>query len=237
MTSPYRQYYANNKMLASLCEEGSFARKMYLQEVRWKVSNFLGLLPPSAHNGKVLEIGCATGDLLHAFPATHKTGIDLSAECIAFAAKKYPDCTFTTGDYSEIDGSYDLIILSEVLEHVEDADALLDFALSHSPKVLLNVPLENECKHPPAYGLYIHPDGHLRGYTRTEILQFANKFGRTKTYRIRSFKHTPAFYLQQLQKAYKRAFSFSPAYFFRLIRREIPASFFALISAKENKHD
>ncbi len=237
MISPYRQYYANNKMLTTLCEEGSFTRKMYLQEIRWKVGNFICLLSKSALSGKVLEIGCATGDLLHAFPAVHKTGIDLSAECIAFAAKKHPDCTFTAGDYTEIDGFYDLIILSEVLEHVEDADALLDFALSHSPKVLLNVPLENECKHPPAYGLHIHPDGHLRGYKRTEILQFADKFGRTETYRIRSFKHTSAFYLQQLQKACKGVFSFSPIYFFRLVRREIPASFFALISTNENKHD
>jgi ubiquinone/menaquinone biosynthesis C-methylase UbiE len=72
----------------------------------------------------VLEVGCGTGDVLAAIPARRSVGIDISPEMIRIAAIKHPDLEWhavTTAELNSIQSeNFDLVFLSDVIEHLED---------------------------------------------------------------------------------------------------------------------
>ena len=85
---------------------------------------------------RVLDIGSGTGDMAaeirDAFPATELLGLDVSAAAVEHAARKVPAATFLQRDLvtgSKPEPAYrdwaTHAVCSEVLEHVEDPEALL----------------------------------------------------------------------------------------------------------------
>ena len=64
----------------------------------------------------VLEIGCGTGELLHAVKPANGVGIDFSEEMITIARKSFPDLTFLVDDVEELqlNETFDYIILSDL---------------------------------------------------------------------------------------------------------------------------
>ena len=77
------------------------------------------LIPPGA---SVLEIGCGTGDLLHAVQPSQGRGIDISPRMIEVARGKYPTLEFAVGDVEALDvrEQFDYVILSDVVGHLDD---------------------------------------------------------------------------------------------------------------------
>jgi len=78
-------------------------------------------------NHKVLEIGCGTGrHTVRLFEQKNSiVGIDLSNGMLSKAREKLPEVKFIHGDFMEYDfqkESFDKIILSLVLEHIDDLD-------------------------------------------------------------------------------------------------------------------
>jgi SAM-dependent methyltransferase len=72
---------------------------------------------------RVLEIGCATGDLLAALQPAHGVGVDFSHEMICRARSKHPELEFREADahnLSGIDEKFDIIILSDVVNDLWD---------------------------------------------------------------------------------------------------------------------
>jgi trans-aconitate methyltransferase len=91
---------------------------------------------------RVLDIGSGTGDLAaeihNAFPATELLGLDVSAAAVEHAARRIPAATFLQRDLvngSEPEPAHrgwaTHAVCSEVLEHVEDPQALLANARSY----------------------------------------------------------------------------------------------------------
>ena len=91
---------------------------------------------------RVLDIGSGTGDLAaeirNAFPTAELLGLDVSAAAVEHAARKVPAATFLQRDLvsgSEPDPAHrgwaTHAVCSEVLEHVEDPEALLANARSY----------------------------------------------------------------------------------------------------------
>jgi SAM-dependent methyltransferase len=76
-------------------------------------------VPPGA---SVLEIGCGTGDLLHALAPRRGVGVDLSPKMVAIARAKYPDLTFLAGDAEALplSGNFDYVILSDLIGYLGD---------------------------------------------------------------------------------------------------------------------
>ncbi len=76
-------------------------------------------VPPGA---SVLEIGCGTGDLLHALVPRRGEGVDISPRAVERARAKYPDLTFHVGDAERlpITGEFDYVILSDLIGYLED---------------------------------------------------------------------------------------------------------------------
>jgi SAM-dependent methyltransferase len=102
----------------------------------------LGLAPE-----RVLEVGCGDGALLAELAdrrfAAKLAGVEISAEAAAIARSRGLEVeTFDGTRLPAEDDSYDLGILSHVLEHVPDPAALLSETARVCRAVIVEVPLE-----------------------------------------------------------------------------------------------
>ena len=165
-------YDAHPEYVARRCA-GSLAQAQVDLEVRaFKLPHLLRVWPAGEGlPASVLEIGCATGELIAAFPTAprgRRVGVDISAENIAVAAARFPAVDFRCGDFrSAFTGAvrFDVVVLSDVLEHVPDDAGFLRDAARLGRTLLVNLPLEdNWLNRGRNYG----PDdasGHLRRYS------------------------------------------------------------------------
>jgi hypothetical protein len=92
---------------------------------------------------KVLELGCAQGDLLAALRPSLGVGIDFSAEMLRRARGRYPQLHFIQADAhdSVLDQTFDVIILSDLINDLWSVQTVFDQVrrLSHPrTRVLLN---------------------------------------------------------------------------------------------------
>lgn len=81
-----------------------------------------------AEGKKVLEIGCGFGDLLAALNPEYGVGIDFSPKMISTAREKHPNLDFYLMDAHEIslEGTFDIIILSDLMNDVWDLQTILN---------------------------------------------------------------------------------------------------------------
>jgi len=95
------------------------------------VDYFLREIPPGS---AVLDLGCGNGSFLSLFQQRgwHLYGVDFSPTGIEFAKKTYPEIDFTLanaelpgGDLLKRVGPMDLIISTEVIEHLYDPKAFI----------------------------------------------------------------------------------------------------------------
>lgn len=94
-------------------------------------------------NARVLEIGCGKGDLLAAVRPRRGVGIDFSEEMILQAEKRHPHLKFISAVAEDVDleGPYDVIILSDLLNGVWDIQNLLSkisSACDDSTRIIIN---------------------------------------------------------------------------------------------------
>ncbi|HLH40965.1 MAG TPA: bifunctional class I SAM-dependent methyltransferase/glycosyltransferase family 2 protein [Bryobacteraceae bacterium] len=89
------------------------------------------LVPPGS---RVLEIGCARGDLLAALEPAYGVGIDFSPKMIERAREKYPHLTFFVQDAHQLDagGPFDYLILSDLVNDLWDVQRVLEVLRRHA---------------------------------------------------------------------------------------------------------
>jgi SAM-dependent methyltransferase len=85
---------------------------------------FRGQISPGL---RVLEIGCARGDLLAALAPREGVGVDFSREMIARARAAHPGLTFLEADAHAIplEGPFDVIVLSDLVNDLWDVQRVL----------------------------------------------------------------------------------------------------------------
>jgi len=154
-------------------------QKEYKTLVDWKVRKLTGVIPDNLKFSNILEVGCAFGVLLNniadRLKIDSRTGIDISGENIKTAGTLYPECAFFKGtleDYvkekSYILKNYrhDLIVLSDIIEHIPDDIGFLKLIQKVSEYVVINLPLEKSFKNRNRkYGIE-DPSGHLHSYDK-----------------------------------------------------------------------
>ncbi len=104
-----------------------------------------------AQPGSLLDAGCGegfvAGDLARRRPEIAVTGVDLSPEAIAYAQERFGKLArFRTGSVYKLpfsDRSFDLVLCSEVLEHLDEPEkAIAELKRVARSHVLITVPLE-----------------------------------------------------------------------------------------------
>lgn len=204
---------------------GSFEQAQVEIEVAlFKLPQLMNLLPAGRPLGRVLEIGCATGELIAAVPVRaggQRVGIDIAAANVAAARARFDAVDFHCGDFRALQGErFDAVILSDVLEHVPDDIGFLRDAARLGECVLINLPLEdNWLNRGRRYG----PDdvsGHLRRYTLAEGLAMVDRAGLEVLSQVRVWVHeTPAEAARRRLRHDRLGQAFSGAWPARTLRR------------------
>jgi len=133
-SSNLRKYESGNRVLQAL--------------IRRFHARMLDLVAPLGAK-RVLDVGCGEGffarALLDRFPGVELVGVDASEAAIAHASARCPEARFEVSRIEALRarGRFDLVVCSEVLEHLEDPAAgianLADCTAGHA---LLTVPWE-----------------------------------------------------------------------------------------------
>lgn len=136
---------------------------------------------PEDKNARILDCGCGSGGLLQTFLRAgydNVTGIDRSKVAIALArerCKTSSKAKFFVGDIhyvEELDGAFDVITFTEVLEHLEDDLEVLTRAwhkLLPRGYFICSVPFQQE-----RIGI---DDDHVRSYTEETLIERYSPLG------------------------------------------------------------
>jgi SAM-dependent methyltransferase len=119
---------------------------------RWKADQVRGMITRNQLAPRnVLEIGCGAGGVLASLASsglggeTEFLGVDIAPDAIEQASSTHgddPHLVFRVGDISDVDQSFDVVLLIDVIEHVEDYFGLLRGAREIARNLILHVPLE-----------------------------------------------------------------------------------------------
>jgi SAM-dependent methyltransferase len=120
----------------------------------------------------VVDFGCGSGYKLLKYFDNHETiGIDVAETC-ALLQKRHPDRQWTVSDFSQPTGAMghvDLLIASDVIEHLIDPDALLRWILRTAPSfVVLSTPDRNLLRAGTHDGPPLNPM-HVREWSMAEL--------------------------------------------------------------------
>jgi len=109
-------------------EGGHYRETAAGEAYRRVLAHYLNLLIPKSSS--VIELGCGSGQLLGLLECAEKAGVDASPRQIAAAAKRCPDARLTVADAAAVDAwkDYDVILISDTLNHCGDAQLLLENA-------------------------------------------------------------------------------------------------------------
>lgn len=94
------------------------------------------------HKYSICDVGCALGDgcelLKKKFVASLVTGIDFSENAISKAKKMFGcECNFKTGDIAKMQEEFDIVILSNILEHFKEPIKVVEKCIKNAKKYII----------------------------------------------------------------------------------------------------
>lgn len=95
-------------------------RNLRIKKIREKIREF--------PHKRILDVGCWTGDIIEVFKESSLHGVDISEWAVDKARKKGIDARVIDIEKEELpydDNFFDVVICSEVLEHIIDQDKIL----------------------------------------------------------------------------------------------------------------
>ena len=114
-----------------------------------KAEQLAGLVPPNVHFEKALEVGCAEGIVINRFRELLNIekcyGVDISSTFLYTGRATYPEIEFIQISglrFPFPDKTMDLIVLSDIIEHVNNLDLFMKEVKRVGKMVLLKVPLD-----------------------------------------------------------------------------------------------
>lgn len=178
-------YAEKEKYIRELDSSKPDFQRLLIETVEWKIPNLMQVVPGSYQPASVAEVGCFTGHLIgnlliNGKKDFKKYGYDVNPDAINTAKLLYPDIDFSHEDIFRSNLRFDLVILSDILEHIENEEDFLSRCQTISNRILLNLPLEKSLATINRKYGFDDPSGHLRAYN----LRDAEKLIRRAGYRI-----------------------------------------------------
>lgn len=116
----YRQFYEQDYRKIYNAQPTPASHFLFLGRKGMRIVDFVSQYKSITPKTKVLEIGCSNGGILFTFKRLTKNvvGYDYNGEYIAFGKKRGLD--LRKGNVFDVNGVYDVIVYSHVLEHILD---------------------------------------------------------------------------------------------------------------------
>ncbi len=177
-------------MAADLYTSGEYLQKnptWHAEEAPWKVQQILRMLNRNHLVPQTIcEVGCGTGEILRLLqealpPDCTLWGYEISPQAFEMCQQRANEhLHFKLADIQqEAGGHYDLILLMDVLEHMEDYFSLLRNIHPKSPYKLIQLPLDISVRS-VLRGQIINfraTYGHIHYFTKELALQMLNDVG------------------------------------------------------------
>ncbi len=153
------------------------------------IDSIFRLLPKERKNSYIADIGCGDGFLSYNLKKRFKNvfSLDLSFKRLNTASSNLKNAALLNGDITDLpfkDKIFDLVICSEVLEHIADLNkALGELSRIAKKTIIITVPYKQEpilvnCPHCKKK---LHLSGHVNYFTGKELIQAFHKEGFTKS--------------------------------------------------------
>jgi predicted TPR repeat methyltransferase len=121
----------------------------HVEDSPWKAKQILKLLKRNNVNPKsVAEVGCGAGEILNQLHAAMPsdvtfTGYDISTDAISLADERKKDrLTFKYENFVETNEKFDLLIVMDVIEHIDDYTGFLKKCKGKAKNTIFHIPLE-----------------------------------------------------------------------------------------------
>ena len=122
----------------------TYQQPLQQRRINWIMEQCVG-------TNNILEVGCSGGYILNKVQG--RTGIDINQDTIAFARRMFPCYTFDCGDVTKglpyTNLSFDIVLLTEVLEHIpwDKVEPLVHESLRVArQKVIITLPIKSDIK-------------------------------------------------------------------------------------------
>jgi 2-polyprenyl-3-methyl-5-hydroxy-6-metoxy-1,4-benzoquinol methylase len=137
-------------MTESLYTDGSYRAlnpEWHSADSGWKAERIAAMLTANSVDfDSCVEVGCGAGQVLaglaQRIPGKRYTGYEISADAAALWRSLPPTVSYRTGDFIASGESYDLLLLIDVFEHVEDYMSFLRKLSTRARWFVFHIPLE-----------------------------------------------------------------------------------------------
>jgi len=173
-----------------------------VEDAPWKADLIFHMIQKHHMDPKTIcEIGCGCGEILRQLqlklpPTTKLTGYEISPQAYELCKERSNDrLCFNLKNYcGETDSNYDLILLIDIIEHLEDYFRFLREIRKKSQYKILHIPLELfvlSAFHPPFLLKQKKKVGHLHFFSKDLALQML----RDLDYEIIDYSYTAGYSL------------------------------------------
>lgn len=180
-------------------EQGQYLQNnptWHIEDSPWKAKQIIKMITRNSLDPKsIAEIGCGFGEILNqlylSLPGDVRyTGYDISKDAIDFARQKEKDrLDFKQENFVETNTRYDLLLMIDVFEHVDDYLGFLKLCKGKAKNTIFHIPLDIS-----AQGIFRNKltsmrksVGHLHYFTKETALATLVDSG----YEIVDFFYTP----------------------------------------------
>jgi cyclopropane fatty-acyl-phospholipid synthase-like methyltransferase len=136
--------------VSNIYENGSYVGlnpTWHVEDSAWKAKNIANILENNRIQFQsVAEVGCGAGIILKELSKRYEHakfyGYDISPDAKKFWKNDIPHVTFTLDRFQSQEGNFDVLLVIDVLEHIEDYIGFLRNILSRSMFFVFHIPLE-----------------------------------------------------------------------------------------------
>ena len=138
--------------IGRIYQDGTYLAKnptWHAEDSAWKARQIAGML--RKHNvvpSRVCEIGCGAGEILHCLADEYGDDVDFSGYEISPQAfeicrrKEQPNLRFFLENITEREAAFDLVLVIDVIEHIEDCFGFLRKVRTKGEYKLFHIPLD-----------------------------------------------------------------------------------------------